>query len=92
MLLKVEETVTLRITWKEPQCAGKHRIGGYVIYYKVKGKDYSKSPSLKCCTHKIHNLQEGTDYYVYVVAVDSKGTEGTPSNIESVKMGGKLQN
>ena len=92
MLLKVEETVTLRVTWKEPQCGGQHRIEGYFIYYKVKGKGYKKTPSLGCCDHKINNLQEGTDYDVYVVAVDRKGTKGTPSKIESVKMGGKLQN
>ena len=90
VLLKVEETVTLRITWKKPQCDGKHEIERYFIYYKVKGKAYKKTPSLECCDHKIHSLQEGTDYDVYVVAVDSKDTEGMPSKIESVKMGGKL--
>ena len=90
MLLKVEETINLRITWEKPQCEGEHGIEGYFIYYKVKGKGYIKTPPLKCCDHKIQNLQEGTDYDVYVVAVDSKRTEGTPSKIESVKMGGKL--
>ena len=92
MLLKVEETINLRVTWKEPLCVGQHGIEGYLIYYVAKGKVYRKTPSLKCCDHKIWNLQEGTDYDVYVVAVDGKGTEGTPSKIESVKMGGKFQN
>ena len=88
MLLKVEETITLRIIWKKPQCDGRHGIEGYFIYYKVKGKDYKKTSSLKCCDHKIQSLQEGTDYDVYVVAVDSKDREGIPSKIQSVKMGG----
>ena len=92
MLLKVKETVNLHITWKKPQCEGKHGIGGYLIYYKAKGKGYKKTQSLKCCDYIIQNLQEGTDYEVYVVAVDSKRTEGTPSKIESVTMGGKLWN
>ena len=89
VMFKIEETVTLCITWKEPQCGGQHGIEGYFIYYKAKGKG-QKTPLLKCCDHKIQNLQEGTDYDVYMVAVDSKGTEGMPSKIKSVKMGGKL--
>ena len=90
MKLKIEEKVTLRITWKKPLCTGQHGIKGYFIYYGIKGKGYTKTPLLKCCEHKIEKLQEGADYKVYMVAVDGQNREGDRSMSESAMAGGKL--
>ena len=92
MVLEIEEITTLRIAWKEPKCFGQHGISGYIIYYKITGKAFEKTPILDCCDYKITSLLEGTAYEVSIVAVDLKGNEGTKSRIKTTKTGGKLQN
>ena len=92
MALKIEEKVTMDIMWKKSKCAGQHGISGYIIYYKTTGKTFKSSNKVNCCSHKLKDLQEGTSYEVYIVAVDSQGKEGMKSGIKSTKTGGKLQN
>ena len=90
--LKIEEKVTMDITWKEPKCAGRHGIFGYIIYYRTTGKTFKSSNKVDCCRHKLKDLQEGTSYEVYIVAVDGQGKEGMKSGIKTTKTGGKLRN
>ena len=92
MALKIEEKVTMDFSWKKPKCAGQHGISGYIIYYKITGKTFKSSNKVNCCRHKLKNLQEGTSYDVYIVAVDGQGKEGMKSGIKTTKTGGKLQN
>ena len=92
MALKIEEKVTMDFTWKKPKCASQHGILGYIIYYKIAGKTFKSSNIVNCCRHKLQDLQEGTVYEVYIVAVDRQGKEGMKSGIKTTKTGGKLQN
>ena len=92
MALKIEDKVTMDITWKKSKCAGQHGISRYIIYYKTTGKTFMSSNKVNCCHHKLKDLQEGTSYEVYIVAVDGRGEEGMKSGIKTIKTGGKLQN
>ena len=92
MALRIEEKVTMDITWKKPKCAGQHGISGYIIYYNTTDKSFKSSNKVNCCRHKLKYLQEGTCYEVYIVAVDGQGKEGMKSGIKTIETGGKLQN
>ena len=63
------------IEWKVPQI--KYSPEHYFVHYRIKRTDFASSKAISGTTLKIIGLIPDTDYYYYVEAVNSVGSNET---------------